>query len=674
MEFLRHKLSEIITNFTRNSEGAVQDVRIVDGRVIYPDQESAPIQQPAILTPSPRKVIASSANEILTLDELLHHKNLQKGYIPIGLTRKSNELVQSTLKKMTTGVIAGRRNFGKSSILKSLSLCCLHARKKGLRAKLYLFDPHHNLPDSTGLFFKPILHQFDECFLGMESLERGRHLELFSDIKASVQEFQEGGFDENAPWHIFFIDEADLFFKNKKFGKDTYRLIEHLINLRKGRLFFLLSFADTTKAGSGDIGTSLVAAGTSVFCVNYDLARARVVLQGPNEARKALNLPVGYAAVKIPDQKVQVCRMPYVTEKDLIQFLPAQSATAQPSAPQIRDGQIVGFQPADLVMERNGIRIYSPTSQIEVDDEPVVERLSEEAIRIEIERLAQMMDSDENGRRSKLPEAEEPPPQVPATEEHPPPTSPPAPEVQPVANQEPAARPQQIPAPQQAEAPDIPGFLTDGDTGDFDGFVTWLEASKKSQRTVAEYGRNLKSWKRALDGDATIDAVNAYLESLSYHKAIRMKAVINAYAEYRCSIDDDELKILLALNPFTPQNPQDDAPDSNGGLSAKESDIYWATARELCQEGKRAGIWIGLSLLGIRASEIERVKRVNQYTLSFQRRKTTHTIPCPNWLMEAMKAIAEDDWRKSRKTVHKEVSAYEITPSALNSAAQSDRA
>src|SRR4030042_2279025 len=268
-----------------------QEVQIIDGRIITSSQ---PVEEEIDLTPyqqTPKPAVA------LTLNTLLPHKKLQslkKGYVPIGISRKTDDLIQSSWQKMTTGVIAGRRNHGKSSILKAMILIALHARQKGLKCKIHLFDPHHNLPDSTGLFFKPLLNQFDSPFLGLESLKNGKHLTLFTELLDMVQSYQEDGFDDKAPWHFVFIDEADLFFQDKENGKEKNKMNRELINLRKGRIFFLLSFADTTKAGSGNIGTSLIAAGTTVFCVNYDLTRARLVLQGQGEAQRALNLPVGY--------------------------------------------------------------------------------------------------------------------------------------------------------------------------------------------------------------------------------------------------------------------------------------------------------------------------------------------------------------------------------------------
>lgn len=312
------------------SQTAAPRWKVVDGEIVAgpeadvaaPDKLDRLGQRPGIR----RGAGAKTTPTILPFADLLHHPKfpkdgLIKGLVPVGLTKNSGDLLMSSWQRMTTGIVAGRRNHGKSGILKSFILYALHARKQGLNCQIWLFDPHHNLPDATGTFFKPILHQFDQAFLGMDSLRTGRHLEFLHGLLDYVQACQKTGFDDAAPWYFIFVDEADLLFQDEAYGKENYRLIRDLINLRKGRIFFMLSFADTTKSGSGGKGTGLVAAGTTVFVVNYDMTRARLVLQGTDEARKALNLPVGFAAVKIPDAKVQVCRMPLVSEADLQPFL-----------------------------------------------------------------------------------------------------------------------------------------------------------------------------------------------------------------------------------------------------------------------------------------------------------------------------------------------------------------
>lgn len=315
-----------------------------------------------------------------------------------------------------------------------------------------------------------------------------------------------------------------------------------------------------------------------------------------------------------------------------------------PDEIEIHDGEIASGFDSHLVLKREGITIYSHSSA-DSEETPTIERLSEEAIGIEIEKLAQMMDSNEGEIEfeslDEEDEGEEDIPEVPQTKTH------------------------IIESAAPKVSPEIPCYLKQDSSDDFDNFLTYLETSGKSQRTVAEYGRNLKTWKRMLSHEMTAEAILDQLTSLSYHKAVRMKAVLNAYADYRHSIGDAELKILLALNPFTPPKPEE--VQQNGLLSEKEIQIYWTTAKELCQEGDRVGIWIGLSLLGARPSEIKELKMLNKSTIRVKRRKNDLSIKCPLWLITAMKDI--HDWRQGRKTIYTGVSQYEATPTLLNSAA-----
>lgn len=560
--------------------------------------------------------------------------------IYVDVSRKDGSLVQSSWKRMTTGVIAGRRNFGKSSILKSLVMIALHARKQGLKCKIHLFDPHHNLPDATGTFFKPILNQFDQCYLGLESLKDGKHLTLFRELLEMVQNFQEEGFDESAPWHFMFMDEADLFMQDKEYGKATYNAIRDLVNLRKGRIFFLMSFADTTKAGSGNIGTGLVAAGTSVFCVNYDIDRAKRILQGQGEAQRALNLPIGFAVVKIPDERrVTVCRMPYVTETDLQPFLqPTTQIHEQvtqnqtPEEPEqiiLQDGEIIAKQQItewDRIFggftykHTSGFQIYTPKSSI-----------SPEQIEDELQHLAEF-DEPETGNFT----ATETPAKVLPIKEN---------QVEIVSS----------------ERTILSGYLTNNDQADFDAFLTYLEP-KLSKRTIGDYGQNLKLWRKLLNGDLAPDNILKSLESFDYARAIHMRTGLFTYGQYRLTLNDPMIATNLAKTQYDPQPPADEKDKKI--ISEKEAEMYHTAAQKLCEEGKRAGIWIELCLLGVKPGQIASITILNKSTIQDDKKK----IKIPEWLQTAIATIPEKQWRLNRKTIHKEVAQYETSPSLLNTA------
>jgi len=106
---------------------------------------------------------------------------LKQGLCPNWSLPATNALLFQSWKKMTTGVIAGPGTFGKSST-ESVALCALHARAQGLDCKLYPFDPHHNLRIQPGASLSRSCTSLIGV-LSMESLEEGKHLELFTSSR-----------------------------------------------------------------------------------------------------------------------------------------------------------------------------------------------------------------------------------------------------------------------------------------------------------------------------------------------------------------------------------------------------------------------------------------------------------------------------------------------------------
>lgn len=278
------------------------------------------------VTPKRRRVVLV-ADEPLSLAELYAHpdcKPLKDGWVPVGLL-KSGELVQATWEGMTTGGITGFRNWGKSTILKALTLHAFHARAQGFNCQIAGIDPHAGLPGALFTYFRPVLRQFDQAFAGHDPLDDGRVVAYLESLEAEARQAQRTGFRADTPWRIIVIDEADVLLSSRC-GKDAYRVLVALINLRKFRLFVLLSWADTTKQGSGGHGTGLVSASSTVFCTRYNVDKARRMLSGPGEAAKVANLRLSWAAVKIPprapgeESKLQIVKMPLVTPLDLEPF------------------------------------------------------------------------------------------------------------------------------------------------------------------------------------------------------------------------------------------------------------------------------------------------------------------------------------------------------------------
>lgn len=114
-----------------------------------------------------------------------------------------------------------------------------------------------------------------------------------------------------------------------------------------------------------------------------------------------------------------------------------------------------------------------------------------------------------------------------------------------------------------------------------------------------------------------------------------------------------------------PDITPDPAPEERRVLTPQEADLFRATARRLCSERERDGIWIGLLLNGISVSKITKLKLVGKAHVEEATGKR-HKIPA--WLHNAMNLIEAKQWRRSRNIIHKELKKYEITPSLLNTA------
>lgn len=109
----------------------------------------------------------------------------------------------------------------------------------------------------------------------------------------------------------------------------------------------------------------------------------------------------------------------------------------------------------------------------------------------------------------------------------------------------------------------------------------------------------------------------------------------------------------------TPTTPCDDPTDPSDYLKLAES---------LCAQGNRDGIWIALSLLGVKPSYIETLTVTLDADGTRVSTRNNQVIDVPAWLYQAMQNIAE--WKRSRNIVHREVAKYGTHPQALNAYAK----
>ena len=111
-------------------------------------------------------------------------------------------------------------------------------------------------------------------------------------------------------------------------------------------------------------------------------------------------------------------------------------------------------------------------------------------------------------------------------------------------------------------------------------------------------------------------------------------------------------RLFLELQKVTaPKIKQRIAKHKSAAMFAK----IGATAKELCRDGDRKGIWIGLMLFcGLRISEIQTAESGDNFVQVIGKGNKERRIPAPEWLLEAMRKCPKRDeggWQKHRNII-----------------------
>lgn len=211
-----------------------------------------------------------------------------------------------------------------------------------------------------------------------------------------------------------------------------------------------------------------------------------------------------------------------------------------------------------------------------------------------------------------------------------------------------------------------PSFLIDDpDGGDLDLYQDYLHLHAKKRRTKEQYVINLRLWKRELAGAwPTAELVQRIIGRYKPHRAHQMLTALRAYAKYRNLHGDSRLAVMFAI-AVDLKSPQLPAAKKREILTQEQVGMYRSSARDLAGDGNRAGIWIGLSLLGVRADEVRHVQLNGGKHILIQGEveDETKSIPAPDWLIQAMRNIPR--WRLVGNTIRKEMRKYGCTPHLL---------
>ncbi len=206
-------------------------------------------------------------------------------------------------------------------------------------------------------------------------------------------------------------------------------------------------------------------------------------------------------------------------------------------------------------------------------------------------------------------------------------------------------------------------YLTDvNDSGDLGLFLDYLAHLGRSEHTQREYFVDLRIWKRELDGEINLGKVQSVLSNQTPHRARRMLFSLKAYGRYRNFHGDPRIVIFLATSelkmPALPKSRREK-------LTPETVKIYRKSARDMTQKGNKVGIWIGLTLLGVKASEIATVTFNGNGKVSYVRNGKVFEKKCPQWLYNALHEIERSKWALGKRSVWKGLKSYGVTPYTL---------
>lgn len=207
-----------------------------------------------------------------------------------------------------------------------------------------------------------------------------------------------------------------------------------------------------------------------------------------------------------------------------------------------------------------------------------------------------------------------------------------------------------------------PSYLETGsETGDYGLFHHYLENTSYTARTRGDYLADIKLWKTACAGTyPDADLIEATTRKLSAHRALRMLTALKCYGRYRNLHGDPRLVVLFAttLKLKRPKAPPRAQKKAFHGV--EQLTMFQGLAKQLCLDGERVGIWLALSMLGVKSSAM-RFIRIDGSDIIVDDK----SIPAPAWLIEASLAIDRGKWERSNNTIRKGMVPYGTNPHHL---------
>ena len=202
---------------------------------------------------------------------------------------------------------------------------------------------------------------------------------------------------------------------------------------------------------------------------------------------------------------------------------------------------------------------------------------------------------------------------------------------------------------------DYPGFR---DNNIPDGYLIFLGASGKSERTISEYGYDLKWWNdRKRIQHTTWRDIEKGINKMNAATARRKMATLRSYAKWLLREGYPRLhgEVARVIPPKVPGRvPKDRGSDDFRRLSNQAADM--------CDAGDRRGLWIGLMLCcGLRIGEIRGVELANEQNLRvIGKGNKERLVPAPKWLYDAIADDKNKTWRRVRRVIWSELRDMEV--------------
>lgn len=208
-----------------------------------------------------------------------------------------------------------------------------------------------------------------------------------------------------------------------------------------------------------------------------------------------------------------------------------------------------------------------------------------------------------------------------------------------------------------------PSYLLDTrDGGDLGLFQDYLKHVGRSEETRRAYMIDLRVWRNCLNRELSIDKIQAVILKHTPHRAKRLLYSLRTYGRYRSFHGDPRFTVMLATAeikmPVLPKSRREK-------LNEDAVAMYRKSARNMVKSGNRVGIWMGLTLLGLKSSEMATVTVNGDGKVHFVRAGEMVSKKCPGWLYSGLHEMNRSKWALGKSTIWKGMKSYGVTPFVL---------